>query len=280
MQHARQAIIPSYPKRPGRVRLSSFPSPRTRRRRRDRDEPHRHRPIGAACDHCDPLARLAIDASPTCDEDVKAARRTLARGRNAPELKAPLHWSDVEKALSRLGDDLRDLRSKALIAVALLHARATRRAHCAAAGSPLARDEGDGSVTLKAKGGDQKERYLAPQARRALETWLTKAGIKEGTVFRRLESHGRRRSDPNLGRGSPNIQAHCRTTRPRPDAPGVADQCALDADRSGAEPQVRRSRPTRHHRHRRLEAARKRATDPKIPPRSNRRYRPPVSPHS
>jgi integrase len=42
----------------------------------------------------------------------------LIRGRNAPEQKAPLHWTDVERALAELGDEPRDLRAKALIAVA------------------------------------------------------------------------------------------------------------------------------------------------------------------
>ena len=44
---------------------------------------------------------------------------------------------------------------------------------------------------LKTKGGDYKERYLAPEARRALECWLEKAHIRQGLVFRRLERHGR-----------------------------------------------------------------------------------------
>jgi hypothetical protein len=34
------------------------------------------------------------------------------------------------------------------------------------------------------------ERYLAPEARAALEDWLTKADIRYGAVFRRLEKHG------------------------------------------------------------------------------------------
>ena len=33
---------------------------------------------------------------------------------------------------------------------------------------------------LKTKGGDYKERYLAPEARRALECWLEKAHIRQG----------------------------------------------------------------------------------------------------
>jgi hypothetical protein len=42
----------------------------------------------------------------------------VVRGRNASEQKAPLHWSDVERALADLSDEPRDLRAKALIAIA------------------------------------------------------------------------------------------------------------------------------------------------------------------
>ena len=137
------------------------------------------------------LHRLANCQDPTRDEDVKAARRSVARGRLAPEQKAPLRWSDVQNALASLGNDLRDLRAKALIAVA--YSTLARRAELIALRlQDVTFDtEGEGTVTLKTKGGDHKERYLAPEARTALENWLNGAGIKEGSVFRRLESHGR-----------------------------------------------------------------------------------------
>jgi hypothetical protein len=51
-------------------------------------------------------------------------------------------------------------------------------------------ENGDGSVTLQTKGGGQAERYLAPEARRALELWLDRAQIYSGAVFRRLDKHG------------------------------------------------------------------------------------------
>jgi hypothetical protein len=50
--------------------------------------------------------------------------------------------------------------------------------------------DNDGTVTLKTKGGDQKERYLALEARVALEHWLKAAHIHGGPIFRRLESNG------------------------------------------------------------------------------------------
>ncbi len=139
------------------------------------------------------LHRIANVADPTRDEDVRAARRAISRGRSATEQKAPLHWDDVSNALSTMSDELRDLRAKALLAVA--YSTLARRAELTALRvqdlSFGAEEEGDGTVTLTTKGGEQKERYLAPEAREALERWLTHAGIAEGPIFRRLERGGR-----------------------------------------------------------------------------------------
>ena len=51
--------------------------------------------------------------------------------------------------------------------------------------------EGDGTVTLRTKGGTEHERYLAPEARAAVESWCKTAGIQEGAIFRRIENQGR-----------------------------------------------------------------------------------------
>jgi integrase len=137
------------------------------------------------------LHRIADTPDPTRDEDVRAARRTVIRGRNAPEQKAPLHWADVERALAELGEEPRDLRAKALIAVA--YSTMARRAELVALqleDISFGR-QGDGTVTLRTKGGGEHERYLAPEARAAVERWCQAAGIKEGAVFRRIENQGR-----------------------------------------------------------------------------------------
>ena len=137
------------------------------------------------------LHRLANCTDPTKDEDVKAARRSVVRGRLTQEQKAPLHWSDVQKALGTLGEDLRDLRAKALLTVA--YSTLARRAELIAlrVSDITFAPEDEGTVTLRTKGGDHKERYLALEACSALRAWLAAAGISEGTIFRRLESHGR-----------------------------------------------------------------------------------------
>lgn len=136
------------------------------------------------------LHRIANAADPTRDEDVRATRRAVTRGRNTPEQKAPLRWTDVDSALAKLGNDLRDLRAKALIAVA--YSTLARRAELTAlrVQDVTFSPEGDGTVTLITKGGEHKERYLAPEARNALEQWLSAAQIESGPIFRRLESNG------------------------------------------------------------------------------------------
>jgi site-specific recombinase XerD len=80
--------------------------------------------------------------------------------------------------LAKLGHHLRDLRSKALIAVA--YSTLARRAELTAlrVQDVTFSSDGDGTVTLLTKGGEHKERYLAPEARVVLEQWLTAAQIE------------------------------------------------------------------------------------------------------
>jgi len=89
-----------------------------------------------------------------------------------------------------MGNELADLRAKALIAIA--YSTLARRAELTAlrVQDITFSTEGDGTATLKTKGGDHKERYLAPEARTALENWLKSAHIENGFIFRRLESNG------------------------------------------------------------------------------------------
>ena len=136
------------------------------------------------------LHRVANAPDPTKSEDVKAARRLISRGRENAAQKAPLHWKDVQAALAVLGDTPRDLRAKAMISIA--YSTMARRAELVGirvedvAISP----EGDGTVTLRTKGGLIQERYLGVDARKALRAWLDKAGIKSGPVFLRLARNG------------------------------------------------------------------------------------------
>jgi integrase len=136
------------------------------------------------------LHRIAEVDDPTRDQDVRATRRTILRGRPLPEQKAALRWADVLKALEALGTGNRDLRAKALVTVA--YSTMARRAELVRIRVEDISDasDGDGTVTLRTKGGQIQERYLAREAREALGRWLDQAGIDEGYVFRRIERHG------------------------------------------------------------------------------------------
>jgi integrase len=136
------------------------------------------------------LHRIADVPDPTRSEDVKACRRTITRGRAIPEQKAALRWAHVERALESLGSSPRDLRAKALITVG--YSTLARRAELVdlRIEDLSSSDDGDGTATLRTKGGNVEERYLAPEACKALQAWIKRTGIKEGPVFRRLERNG------------------------------------------------------------------------------------------
>ena len=136
------------------------------------------------------LHRIADVDDPTRHEDVRAAKRTVLRGRPLPDQKEALRWEDVQSALASLGSSNHDLRARALLTVA--YSTMARRAELVRIRvEDLSRgSDGDGTVTLRTKGNQIQERYLAKQAWQAIDEWLEQSGISEGPVFRRLERHG------------------------------------------------------------------------------------------
>jgi len=136
------------------------------------------------------LHRVANAPDPTKSEDVKAARRLISRGRATASQKAALHWKDVQAALVALGNSPRDLRAKAMISVA--YSTMARRAELVGIRvedlSPGL--DGDGTVTLRTKGGAIQERYLAREARIALEDWRQAMKVKKGPVFLSIKRDG------------------------------------------------------------------------------------------
>ena len=142
------------------------------------------------------LHRVANAPDPTKSEDVKAARRLLSRGRGNASQRGPLHWEDVQAALAALGDNPRDLRAKAMISVA--YSTMARRAELVGIRvediSPGL--DGDGTVTLRTKGGAIQERYLAREARIALEEWRRAMRIDKGPVFLAIKRDGSVSSKP------------------------------------------------------------------------------------
>ncbi len=127
---------------------------------------------------------------PTKSEDVKAARRLISRGRGNASQRAPLHWKDVQAALGALGNSPRDLRAKAMISVA--YSTMARRAELVGIRVEDITPglDGDGTVTLRTKGGAIQERYLAREARTALEEWRRAMKIKKGPVFLAITRDG------------------------------------------------------------------------------------------
>ena len=105
--------------------------------------------------------RVANAPDPTKSEDVKAARRLISRGRGNASQRAPLHWKDDQAALAALDNSPRDLRAKALISVA--YSTMARRADLVGIRVEDITQglDGDGTVTLRTKGGAIQERYLA-----------------------------------------------------------------------------------------------------------------------
>ena len=142
------------------------------------------------------LHRVANAPDPTKSEDVKAARRLISRGRGNASQRAPLHWKDVQAALATLGNSPRDLRAKAMISVA--YSTMARRAELVGIrveDLSLGLD-GDGTVTLRTKGGAIQERYLAREARFAIEEWQRAMKIKKGPVFLAIKRDGSIDSKP------------------------------------------------------------------------------------
>ena len=127
---------------------------------------------------------------------MKAARRLISRGRGNASQRAPLHWKDVQAALAALDDTPRNLRAKAMISVA--YSTMARRAELVGIrveDLSLGLD-GDGTVTLRTKGGAIQERYLAREARIAIEEWRQAMKIKKGPVFLAIKRDGSVGSQP------------------------------------------------------------------------------------
>jgi integrase len=142
------------------------------------------------------LHRLAgFKDDPTADADVESTRRLVMRGRTRAKPKKPLRLALVEEALSLDIKNLRDLRDRAMLAVA--YSAMLRRSELVALEyADLSFDpDGSGSVTVKFSKTDQSGeghiRYLAPFAVEALHNWLLDAEIGAGPLFRAVSRGGK-----------------------------------------------------------------------------------------
>jgi integrase len=146
--------------------------------------------------YCDAAAKTALFAS-----NERGGRSDQVRGREgrpAPDQPRspqcePESAAALEGRSGRAGRARRlppDLRAKAMISVA--YSTMARRAELVGIRvedlSPGL--DGDGTVTLRTKGGAIQERYLAREARIALEEWRRAMKIDKGPVFLAIKRDG------------------------------------------------------------------------------------------
>jgi integrase len=141
------------------------------------------------------LHRLAgFKDDPTADVDVEATRRLVMRGRTRAKPKKPFRLAQVEDVLALESGSIRDLRDRAMLAVA--YSAMLRRSELVALEiRDLVFDaDGSGTVTVRFSKTDQNSeghaRYLAAFAAVALNAWLDEAHISDGCLFRRVLSTG------------------------------------------------------------------------------------------
>ena len=127
-------------------------------------------------------------ADPTASEDVKLALKEMGRNSTARQKQARgLTWGEIEVFLSIEPRNLRDIRDRALVAVA--YDTMCRREELV---SLRVEDIGEGSdesgsILIRRSKTDTKGEgataYLSPLTMRLLHQWMMESGIKEGPIF-------------------------------------------------------------------------------------------------
>ena len=130
---------------------------------------------------------------PTATEEVKLALKEMGRKAPARQRQAQgLTWAEIELFLSVGPRNLRDIRDRALVAVA--YDTMCRREELV---SLLVEDiaeagVGSGSILIRRSKTDTTGKgataYLSPLTMRLLKDWITQAGVQEGPIFLRV--HG------------------------------------------------------------------------------------------
>jgi integrase len=130
-------------------------------------------------------------ADPTMTEEVKLALKEVGRKSPARQRQARgLTWAEIELFLSVEPRGLRDIRDRALVAVA--YDTLCRREELV---SLLVEDieegsDGSGSILIRRSKtdttGEGATAYLSPSTMRLLREWIAQAGIKTGAIFVRV----------------------------------------------------------------------------------------------
>jgi integrase len=132
-------------------------------------------------------------SDPTASEDVKLALKEMGRNSTARQKQARgLTWAEIELFLSVEPRNLRDIRDRALVAVA--YDTMCRREELVLLRVEDIADAGDGSGSILIRRsktdttGEGATAYLSPLTMRLVAEWLKESGLKAGPVFVRV--HG------------------------------------------------------------------------------------------
>jgi integrase len=132
-------------------------------------------------------------ADPTASEDVKLALKEMGRSSTARQKQARgLVWGEIETFLSIEPRHLRDIRDRALVAVA--YDTMCRREELVSLRVEDIEKAGDGSGSILIRRsktdttGEGATAYLSPLTMRLLSQWMNQAKIKDGAIFVRVVS--------------------------------------------------------------------------------------------
>jgi integrase len=130
---------------------------------------------------------------PTASEEVRLALKEMGRNVSARQKQARgLTWAEIEVFLSIEPRNLRDIRDRALVAVA--YDTMCRREELVSLRIEdiVQGSDGTGSILIRRSKtdttGEGATAYLSPLTMRLLNQWFMEAGIKEGAIFLRV--HG------------------------------------------------------------------------------------------
>ena len=130
-------------------------------------------------------------ADPTASEDVRLALKEMGRNSTARQKQARgLTWEEIQVFLSIEPRNLRDIRDRALVAVAY-DTMCRREELVSLKVEDLAEAaDGSGSILIRRSKtdttGEGATAYLSPLTVRLLNQWIKDAGVKEGAVFLRV----------------------------------------------------------------------------------------------
>ena len=132
-------------------------------------------------------------ADPTSSEDVKLALKEMGRNSAGRQKQARgLTWKEIEVFLSIEPRNLRDIRDRALAAVA--YDTMCRREELVSLLAEDISESSDGSASILIRrsktdtAGEGATAYLSPLTMRLVSVWLKESGLKTGPVFVRV--HG------------------------------------------------------------------------------------------